>query len=98
MRNSPHREVMREAAACGRMKRKQDPAPTPAQLRMLAKVPDELTHFMFGSFGVRSILGNQTVRVLAERGWIEVLTMPPRWRRTDAGRRVVTSHQSAEKK
>ena len=63
---------------------------------MLKTVPDEITHFMRGHWGARSILGNQTIRVLKERGLIEVLLVPPRWRRTDAGRAIIQSNSNSE--
>lgn len=66
---------------------------TPAQVKMLARVPDEMTRFMFGKHGVRSLLGNQTLRVLKELGLIEIATGPGRWGKTAAGRALSSQHR-----
>lgn len=64
--------------------------PSSAQQKLLERLTSEFTPFK-RSTGFPFMIGNPTVHALLNRGFIEVLTVPPRWRITDAGRAALAS-------
>jgi hypothetical protein len=63
-----------------------------AQMALLKTIPDEFERFQRRR-GFPHMLGNPTVHALIDKRLIDIDTVPPRWRRTEAGRAALGDPQ-----